>query len=144
MADFIIITGDKVQITIKPPAVVPMLIKPGTLVGTSKDVMVNNKPVCLQGDELPPEFKVPMPYQCPPFTTPGVGKLTLIPQKSNLTTTTSNGKPILIKGGSFKAIFTISAPATTPPSPAGTQPDPVMVKEGDAMFITTNTVVQAG
>jgi hypothetical protein len=50
----------------------------------------------------------------------------------------------LIKGGSFKAIFTVSTPAMTPPSPAGTQPDPMMVKEGDAMFITTNQVVQAG
>jgi hypothetical protein len=52
-----------------------------------------------------------------------------------------DGRPALIRGTPFEAIFTVQAPAHAPAP--GAPPDPVMVKPGTAEFITTNVVVQA-
>ena len=142
-ADFIIKTGDMIQITIPPPAIVPMLMAPVPLTGTSTNVMVMNMPACLQGDELPPAIKGPLPYTAPPFVTPGTGTLQIILLPTNLTMITSNGKPIIIKGATFQAIFNVGAPAMQP-TPAGPVPDPLVVKPGTAQFITTNIQVKAG
>jgi hypothetical protein len=62
---------------------------------------------------------------------------------TNLTQQTSNQKPVLIKGSTFQALFTVQTPATMP-SPGGPVPDPLMVKQGTAQFITSNTIVKAG
>jgi Contractile injection system spike tip protein len=143
VGDFIIKTGDQIKITIPPPAIVPMLQAPVPLIGTGNMVMESNKPICLQGDELPPTLKAPMPYTAPPFVTPGMGTLQIILMPNNLTMLTQNGKPIIIKGATFQAIFNVSAPAMQP-TPAGPVPDPLMVKPGTAMFITTTVMTQAG
>jgi len=42
--DFILKTGDMIQITITPPAIVPMLMAPVPLVGSSTSVMVGGMP----------------------------------------------------------------------------------------------------
>jgi hypothetical protein len=131
-----------IQITIPPPAVVPMLQAPVPLIGTGT-AQVNNKLVCLQGDELPPTLRAPMPYMAPPYVTPGTGTLTIILNPTNLTVQTSNQKSLLIKGSTFQAIFNVQAPAMMP-TPAGPQPDPLLVKAGTGRFITTNVVVKAG
>jgi hypothetical protein len=39
-ADYVIKTGDMIRITIFPPAVVPMLMAPAPLMGTSVDMTV--------------------------------------------------------------------------------------------------------
>lgn len=141
-ADFIIKTGDMIQITIPPPAIVPMLMAPIPLIGTSMD-LCESMPICLQGDEHPPTIKGPMPYTAPPFVTPGVGTVTIIVLPTNLTVLTTNGKPILIKGATFQAIFNVSAPAMQP-TPGGPVPDPLLVKTGTAQFITTTVLEKAG
>ena len=143
-ADFIIKTGDMIKITIPPPAVVPQLVAPAPLVGTSKGLTVGNMAVCLEGDELPPALKAPMPYTAPPFVTPGTGtvSVTLTPMNKTLVTK-EGGKAILIKGTPFVAEFTVMAPAMQP-TPAGPVPDPVAKKPGMAEFITTNVLVKAG
>jgi Contractile injection system spike tip protein len=64
------------------------------------------------------------------------------PGAFDLTTTTPNGKPLLLKGQTFQAIFQVQSPAMMP-TPAGPQPDPLMVKMGTAQFITTNSTVTA-
>lgn len=143
MGDFIIKTGDMVQITIMPPAVVPPLIPPIPLVGTSSDTFVAGMPVCLEGDELPKAISIPLPYMSPPYVTPGMGTLKLTLAANNKTSTTKNGKAILLKGATFTAEFNVSSPAMMP-TPAGPQPDPVSKKSGTAQFITTNMNVQAG
>jgi hypothetical protein len=144
MADFIIKTGDMLQVTVPPPAIVPQLIAPVPLMGTGMTVLVNNQPVCLQGDELPIALKVPLMYTAPPFVTPGMGTLTVILLPTNLTmTTTAIGKPALLKGSMFQAMFNVSAPAMMP-TPAGPVPDPVVVKPCQAQFITTTINAQAG
>jgi hypothetical protein len=143
VSDFIIKTNDMIQITITPPAIVPMLMAPVPLIGTGTTVMVSNVPICLQGDELPPSLKAPMPYTSPPFVTPGMGTLSIMLAPLNLSKKTQNGKPIILKGATFQASFAVSSPAMQP-TPAGPVPDPVMTKPGTCQFITTNINTQAG
>jgi hypothetical protein len=142
VGDFLIRTNDMIQITITPPAIVPMLQAPVPLIGTGTTVMIGGQPACLQGDEMPPSLRVPMPYTAPPFVTPGMGTLTIMLAPNNLTTKTVQGKPMLLKGATFQASFAVSAPAMQP-TPTGPVPDPVMTKPGTCQFITTNINVQA-
>jgi hypothetical protein len=144
MADFVIRTADLLEVTVPAPAVVPMLEAPVPLTGSSTDVTAVGMPVCLQGDELPMELRGPLPYTAPPFTVPGTGTLTLTLLPENLTQRTTNGgKPLLIRGGTFPALFSVETPATMP-TPAGPVPDGELVKPGTARFITANTSVTAG
>ena len=144
MADIVIRTGDLVQITIPAPTIVPQIEAPVPLTGSSTDVIVVGTPVCLQGDELPTVLRVPLVYTAPPFTIPGTGSLTLTLMPDNLTRVTTNaGKPLLLKGGTFQAMFTVDSPATQP-TPGGPVPDPVAEKPGTAQFISTNQIVKAG
>jgi hypothetical protein len=143
VTDFIIKTGDMVQVTIPPPAVIPALEAPVPLTGSSQNVMVNDSPACLVGDELPVAISEPLPYTAPPFTNPGTGTLTLTLLPDNQTIQTSNGAAVLIKGQQFTALFTVETPATQT-TPAGPVPDPVLTKPGTAEFITTNETVKAG
>src|SRR6266851_2070442 len=73
---------------------------------------------------------------------PGTGTIQIVLMPTNLTMTTQNGKPMLLKGATFQAIFNVTSPAMQP-TPVGPIPDPVMVKPCTAQFITTNTTVQA-
>jgi hypothetical protein len=133
MGDFIIKTGDQLQVTIPLPAVV--LVPPVPLVGSGTDVLVDARPVCLRGD-VPAALPGLLPYTEPPFIIPGTGTLTLGPP--NVTTLTlSGGKPIVIKG-EFPATFTVVTPAND-----GEVADPDPVKEGTAEFITTDDTVTA-
>ena len=132
-----------VQVTITPPAIVPQLMAPVPLVGSSQNLVVGGAPACLEGDELPPALKAPMPYTAPPFVTPGTGTLQLTLTPTNKTIMTENGKKILIKGQQFIAKFNVQTPAQQP-TPAGPVPDPVAVKPGTAQFITTNVMTTAG
>lgn len=143
MPDFVIRTGDMIQITIPPPAVVPMIEAPVPLIGTGETVIVVGTPICLEGDELPPELRAPMPYTAPPFAIPGTGTLEviLVPGVNTTVVSIVEGRPALIKGTPFEAIFTVQVPAHAPAP--GAPPDPVMVKPGTAEFITTNLVVKA-
>jgi Contractile injection system spike tip protein len=144
MADHVIKTGDLIEITISAPAIVPLLQAPIPLTGSSTSLLITGFPVCLLGDELPKELRGPLPYTAPPFVIPGMGtlKLTILPQ--NMTQLTMNsGKPLLIVGGQFPAMFTVEEPAMQP-TPTGPIPDPQIEKPGAARFITTNEVVVAG
>jgi hypothetical protein len=137
MADVLIKTGDMLQVTVPPPAVVPQLAAPIPLLGTGATVLVNHQPICLQGDELPIALRGPLAYTAPPFVTPGIGTLTVTLMPDNLTLrTTAAGKPALLKGTMFMATFNVTLPAMQP-TPVGPVPDPVVVKPCQAQFITT-------
>ena len=142
MGDFIIRSGDMLKVTIAPPAIVPMLIPPVPMVGTGTTVLAAGPPICLMGDQIPPELRGPMPYTAPPFVTPGEGTLQLVLMPNNWTIKTLNGKVILLKGATFEAIFNVSDPAIEPSIPP--VPDPLLVKMGTAQYITTNMTVMAG
>ena len=137
MADLLIKTGDMLQVTVPPPAIVPQLVAPVPLNGTGLTVLVNNQPVCVQGDEQPIALRAPLMYTAPPFVTPGMGTLTLTLMPNNLTLcTTIAGKPGLLRGATFMATFNVTVPAMQP-TPVGPIPDPVVVKPCTAQFITT-------
>lgn len=136
-ANTILVTGDMLQITVPPPAIVPMVLAPVPLVGSSSKVMIMGKPACLDGDELPPVLKSPVPYVAPPYVTPGTGTFSIILQPTNKTTQgQDSGKPMLLQGATFQAKFQVASPAMMP-TPAGPQPDPLMVKVCTAQFIST-------
>lgn len=83
-----------------------------------------------------------MAYISPPFVVPGTGTLQLILQPINMTQMVTNDhKPMLLKGAMFDAIFTVESPAMQV-TPLGSIPDPVPVKQGEAIFQTTNTVAR--
>jgi hypothetical protein len=141
MADFLVKTNDMLQVTIPPPAIVPQLVAPVPLMGTGLTVLINNLPVCLQGDELPPTLRMPLMYTAPPFVTPGMGTLTIVLMPNNLTMLSSvGGKPALLKGATFQAMFNVTVPAMQP-TPVGPIPDPLLVKPCTAQFITTTVNV---
>ena len=143
MSDLIVKTGDMLQVTVPPPAIVPLLMAPVPLIGTGLTVLVNNQPVCLQGDELPLVLRAPLPYTAPPFVTPGMGTLTVSLMPNNLTLRSSFcGKPALLKGATFMATFSVTVPAMQP-TPVGPVPDPVVVKPCQAQFITTTINARA-
>ncbi len=142
MGDFVIKTGDLLQVTI-PLAAVPALLVPVPLVGSGTTVLVQAMPVCLQGDVLPAGLTGLLSYTAPPFIIPGTGMLTLGPLLPDVTAeTSSGGRPILIKGQPFGVEFIVEEPATFD-TPAGPVPDLVLVKPGTAEFITTNATVTA-
>lgn len=143
MGDFVVRTGDLLEVMLPGPAVVPAIEAPLPLTGSSTNVTVGGLPVCLEGDEQPPELQVPLVYTQPPFVDPGTGTLKLSLLPDNLTRqTTDGGKPILVRGGPFPAMFTVETPATQP-TPAGPIPDPEVEKPGTARFVTTNVSVTA-
>lgn len=143
MADYVIKTGDMIKITIPPPTIVPPIVAPVPLVGSSSSMTIEGMPVCLKGDELPLLITPPLPYTSPPYVTPGVGtlKITLLP--NNLTIRTKNSKEVILKGATFIAEFNVSAPAMMPAPPGPPVPDPLTTKPGTAEFITTNVRVKA-
>ena len=142
MGDFVIRSTDLVEIMIDPPAIVPALEAPVQLEGTGAPVTAVGLTICLLGDELPEALMEPMEYTAPPFIEPGLGTLRLTLTPSNMTELTRKGKPLLIKGGPFTALFTVTEPAMQT-TPAGPVPDPVLEKPGTAQFITTNEIVIA-
>ena len=144
MADVVVITGDQLKVSIAPPTLIPQLQVSVPLTGSSASMRVEGAPVCLRGDELPIALRVPLEYTAPPFTIPGIGMLTLSILPQNFTQLTTNqGKPLLIRGGTFPALFTVQTPAMQP-TPAGPIPDPQVQKQGTAQFICSNTTVIAG
>ncbi|MBN2238792.1 MAG: hypothetical protein JW712_03380 [Dehalococcoidales bacterium] len=142
--DYIITTGNFLQIMMNPPEVYPTLVAPIPLTGSSSDMKVLKMPVCLEGDETPPLLLSPQPYLSPSFPVPGMGTVTVKIQSANKTTKTKNGgKAILLKGQTFQVEFDVTVPAQliAPPSPP--VPDSNMKKSGTAQFITTNMMVKA-
>jgi hypothetical protein len=142
MGDFIIHTGDLLRVTIVPPVIIPLLQAPVALTGSSRDLTINGLPACLLGDELPLPLQEPLPYTAAPFAIPGTGTLRLTLSPANLSVQTRNGKPLLLKGSVFTALFTVATPATQA-TPSGPVADPVAIKTGTAEFITTNATVKA-
>ena len=143
MEDFVIKSGDMIQITVPPPALVPQLLAPVPLIGSSTSLMISGQPACLLGDELPAAIEGPLTYTAPPFVTPGTGTLQIVLMPNNMTSQTMNGSPMLLKGATFQAIFNVASPAMQP-TPTGPIPDPLVVKPCTAQFITTNISVMAG
>ena len=137
MADSILTTGDQAMFNTFGQAIV--IVRPGNLIGSGKD-KVNGKILCVDGDEK----KVIVPgctYMTPQYSIPGVGILTIesLAGDQKAKKTNSGGKPVLLKGSSFKAKFQVMVPAQQPSPPI---PDPTPQYSGSGTFITTNLLIK--
>ncbi len=140
MSDFIIQTGDTVQFQPNFGAAI-VTVAPGVMTGTGARCLVTKKPICVFGDEK--AVMVPgCPYMAGPYSVPGVGMLKILALAPNQQAmrTKSTGKPVILKGQMFDAVFQVMAPAMMPPT--ASTPDPVPMYMGKGMFITTNIRVR--
>lgn len=138
----ILVHGDLLQVTIHPPAVVPLLVAPVPLVA-SGFATVDGKAVCVEGDELPPSLRSPIQYMCPPFVVPGMGKLSVSLASDHKTATAADeGHVMLRKGATFQVKFEVQVPAQQP-SPGGPVPDATPSYAGTAQFISTDSLAVA-
>lgn len=147
MEDFVILDGDAVQfipafgqaiVTVRPAIMAATRFPPST----PGYFNVNGRQPCVAGDEQ----RVSVPgcaYIAPPFVVPGVGTLKIqqlgpmhLTQRARLA-----GRPLLLKGMQFTALFEVQVPAKNPAIPtSGPLPDPTMLYQGCGTFITSNTV----
>jgi hypothetical protein len=140
MADSILTTGDQAMFNPTFGQAI-VIVRPGNLIGSSKD-KVNGKIVCVDGDEK----KVIVPgctYMTSRYSIPGVGILTIesLAGDQKAKKTNSGGKPVLLKGSSFKAKFQVMVPAQQP-GPGSPIPDSTPQYSGSGTFITTNLLIK--
>ena len=137
MADFILTEGDKASF-IPAFGMATVVVKPGDMKG-SGPATIGGKKMCVEGDES----KVSVPgcmYTAGPYSIPGNGTLKIDSlagdQKAKKTQT--GGKPVLLKGGNFKAKFEVQSPAQQP-TPTGPVPDSTPSYSGQGKFMPANT-----
>ncbi|SDY38002.1 hypothetical protein [Pseudomonas sp. NFIX28] len=140
MNDWVVIQGDIVKFdpvfgnrTVIPP--------PTTINGTGK-ATINNKNVCVKGDERQVRL-MNVPYTTASHTVPGTGTITIVALDASQEAKKSIcGQPIIIKGQKFKAQFLPTQPAMTPP-PASS-PDLSVPSMGTGSFNISQRTVKAG
>lgn len=136
MSDFILIDGDKANFN-PTFGIATVVVRPGDLKASGASTL-NGKKVCIDGDEKSVSV-LSCVYTAGGYTIPGTGTLKILAlggdQKAQKTN--SVGKPVLLKGSIFTAIFEVQNPAKQPP-PAST-PDATPQYSGTGTFITTNT-----
>lgn len=139
MGDFILIEGDKASFLPNFGAAI-VIVQPGDL-KASGPATLSGKKVCVDGDES----KVSVPgctYMTPQYSIPGTGTLKIASLAGNQKAkkTSTGGKPVLLKGGSFTAKFEVQNPAKQPPpGPGAPIPDATPQYSGSGSFITTNS-----
>ena len=130
MPGLILKTGDLAKLTPLGPHIAPLLVAPMPLKGSSSTAGISGLPICLQGDEIPPPWMVPLPYTSPPYVVPGVGTLSFdLPTNFYTKTSLWDNKPALILGTPFPVKFQVSVPAIMPAPPAPPAPDPQTSKQ---------------
>ncbi len=142
MADSILIEGDKALFMPNFGSAV-VVVRPGDLRG-SGPATLNGKKICVDGDVK--NVSVPgCAYFTPQYSIPGVGTLKIAALAGNqkATKTSTGGKQVLLKGGSFTADFEVQTPAQQPPpGPGSPIPDATPKYSGTGLFITTNMTFQ--
>ena len=142
MSDLIIIDGDTVMFqpafgaaTLVPPA--PMT---GTISSSASTTQVTGKGPCLEGDEK--NVSVPCSYMAGSFAG-GTGNLKIDKLNSDqlTSTTTIEGKKVILKGSTFDAVLEVTKQAqdTSSGSPDGMS----KYSGGKGSFVASNQVVFA-
>ena len=142
MADMVVVDGDQVlfQPAFGPATVV---VKPGKISGSASKTLIKNKAVCLAGDES----KVEVPG-CPYINAAFVGDVgtlkiqALAPNQKSIATTVE-GKPVILKGANFIAIFEVTSPVKMPAPPGPPIDDPMPKYPGTGSFVTSNMTITA-
>lgn len=138
MADYILIEGDKadfssafttVGLTISHPNGLTVDLKAGG------KATLGGKKVCVQGDEKKAIISGCM-YKTPFHTVDGSGNLKIeaLAPDQQARKTKSDGKPVLLKGSLFTAMFEVLTPAQTPQGIAA----PAVPYTGNGRFTTNN------
>lgn len=140
MSDFILITGDKAMFNPNFGQAV-ITVRPGNLIGTGKD-KINGKQVCVDGNERRVTVSG-CTYTTPQHIIPGKGMLFIESLAGNQKAkkTKSGNKPVLLKGGQFKAKFTVIVPAQQPSAPSPI-PDTTPQYSGTGTFTSMNQIVK--
>ena len=140
MADFILITGDTAKFNRTFGQAIFSTEYSGDLIGTGKD-KINGKLVCVDGDERRVTVR-DCAYKTPTHSKEGKGMLFIESLAGNQKAkkTKSGGKPVLLKGGEFKAKFTVLVPAQQPSTPP--IPDTTLQYSGTGTFMSMNQKVK--
>ena len=139
--DFIIVTGDMIQVMIPPPTVVPMLAAPVPLIGTSQNVVVGGKPYAWRATSSA-LAQGAAALTAPPFAIPGMGTLEVTLMPNNKTMQTENGREDLVQGRHLRR--EVQRPdARAAADPHRRVPDSGGVKPGKPQFVTTNMQTMA-
>lgn len=130
--DFIVVDGTMVTfLPMYPPAIVTPI--PTTIKGSAAKIKVTGKKACLKGDEKSVESKGCMYLAPPGYPIPGMGTLKVDKLAPDQLTKKSKGegKPFILKGMFFDAMFEVMMPAMQLPPPAmGGAPDSKMKYQG--------------
>lgn len=144
MADYILVNQDRVNfLPAFPPA--NIIVKPGQLSASTKNVRINGKLVCLAKDCANVQVNA-CQYIAPPFVIPGNGCESVQQLAANQSSrkVRVNGQAVLLKGGQFSAKFNVRSQAKTPPAPPVSPiPDPVASYSGFGVFQNANCSVRA-
>ncbi len=140
MSDFIIVDGDQVMFMPNFGQAV-VVVQPGNIAG-SGEATLSGKALCIDGDEG--DVSVPgCQYIAGQYSIPGTGTLKIDSLAGDQTAshTKTSGKPVILKGSNFNAIFEVQSPAQQPPpGPGSPIPDSTTkYSGGQGQFITTNT-----
>lgn len=139
MSDFILLDGDTAQFL---PAfgLATVIVQPGQLVASGA-ATVGGVKVCVEGDEASVEV-AGCTYTAGPYSIPGAGTLKIkqLAGDQVASKTQSGGKPVLLRGGQFDAVFEVQSPAKQPPKgTAPPEPDGTTSYDGKGSFVAANT-----
>lgn len=144
MSDLIVIDGDLALFNPTFGAAT-VVVRPGTIRGSGR-AKVTGKIACVVGDES--SVSVPgCTYLAGQYSIPGAGTLTIsaLGGDQQAATTATGGTKLVLKGSTFTAKFTVSAPAMQPPpGPGSPIPDASPSYSGTGSFVPADATVKAG
>ena len=143
MSDFVILNGDQAMFDASFSGAT-VIAPPGTMSGTGR-ASVNGSTVCVEGDEAS-VIVAGVVYMTPVYSIPGTGTLRITSLGSDQLSEngSSDGRKLIVKGGTFQAELSMTSPAMQPqPPPSSPIPDSTPTYSGTGSFITTNTVTKA-
>ena len=146
MPDFILIDGDAAVFDPRFSAgrTIHVGVKEGKIRGSGAE-KVKGVRICVKGDEK--SVSIPAcSYMIDPKAKGGFGTLSIKELGSNHKAMNRKigGQPVLLKGGNFIALFSVTAPAMGPGATAGSVvPDMTRAYLGHGSFITKNSSEKA-
>ena len=144
MSDLILIDGDLANF--EPTfGAATVVVRPGTITASGK-AKVAGKTACVAGDEGSVSV-AGCSYVAGQYVIPGTGTLTIasLAGDQQAGTSASGGKKLLLKGSTFTARFSVSAPAQQPPpGPGSPIPDATATYSGSGSFAPADSTVKAG
>ena len=114
-------------------------VRPGNI-PASGSMLVGGKKTAIKDDEKNVLIAA-CTYISPPYVVPGVGDITIELRSPQIANKADNSKPLILKGDTYKAIFTVTTPATIPP-PSGS-PDSTAEYIGQGVFIAPQRILKA-